>query len=90
VDETLVLNDASKEDAVIDVLSALDLTEVETRVEIALDYPSQQLAVDLWADSEAALTKAVETIKAALKQELDLDAPTSTELERLALAKQSA
>ncbi len=90
MDETLVLNDASKEDAVIAVLSALDLTDVEARVEIALDYPSQQLAVDIWADSEAVLAEAVGTIKAALKRELDLDAPTASELERLALAAQSA
>lgn len=90
MDETLVLNDASKEDAVITLLSALALTDVETRVEIALDYPSQQLAVDVWADSEAVLSEAAETIKSALKRELDLDAPTASELERIALAKQSA
>lgn len=90
MDETLVLTDASKEDAVIAVLSTLGLTEVETRVEIALDYPGQQLAIDIWADTDALLTDAVAAIQAALKRELDLDAPTSTELERLALAKQSA
>ncbi len=90
MDETLVLNDASKEDAVIAVLSALDLTDVETRVEIALDYPSQQLAVDIWADSEAVLTEAVATIKAALKRDLDIEPSTASDLERLALAKQSA
>ncbi len=90
MDETLVLNDASQEDAVIAVLFALGLADVETRVEIALDYPSQQLAVDVWADSEAVLTDAVQTIETALKQELDLDATTASELERFALAKRSA
>lgn len=90
MDETLVLNDASKEDAVVDVLIALGLADVQTRVEIALDYPGQQLALDIWAETEAVLDEAVQTIQAALKSELDLDAPTSTELERPAMAKRSA
>ena len=72
------------------MLSALDLTDVETRVEIALDYPSQQLAVDIWADSAAVLAEAVATIRAALKHDLDFDAPTASELERLAFTQQSA
>lgn len=90
MEETLVLNDASKEGAVIKLLRTLGLADVETRVEIALDYPGQQLAVDLWTDTEPALVRAVDAIQAALKRELNLDAPTSTELERLTITKHSA
>lgn len=90
MDETLVLSDASKEDAVNELLGRLDLPGIETRVEIALDYPSQQLAVDLWGETTEALAAAVRTVQASLKSDLALEAPTSTDLERANLSKQSA
>lgn len=62
MDETLVLSDKSQEDAVNELLGGLDLPGIETRVEIALDYPGQQLAVDLWAETADALARAVQTI----------------------------
>lgn len=90
MDETLVLSDASQEDAVLDVLAHLDLVGVQTRVEIALDYPGQQLAVDLWAETQPVLVEAVQTIQAALKQRLGTDVPTASALERAASAPQTA
>lgn len=89
MDETLVLNDASKEDVVIALLGRLDLPGVETRVEIALDYPGQQLAVDLCASTPDAIEAAVEAIQASLKAELGLEAPTSSDLERASLAQRT-
>lgn len=90
MEETLVLNDASKEDAVVELLGTLDLPGVDTHVELAMDYPSQQLAVDLYAGRQAELSSAVDAVRSALETRLGLVARTSTELERGATLNQTA
>lgn len=90
MEETLVLNDASKEDAVVELLDTLDLSGVDSHVEIALDYPSQQLAVDLYAGTREDLSAAVETVRAALEDQLRVAAATSSELEHAAMLNRTA
>lgn len=89
-EETLALNDASKEDAVIALLEGLGFDNaIEFKVEIALDYPGQQLAVDLAAPTAEQLEAAIATIRDALKRQLDLDAPTCSSLEEQLAAKRA-
>lgn len=90
MEETLVLNDASKEDFVVELLGTLELSGVDSHVEIALDYPSQQLAIDLYAGNDEDLSAAVAAVRTALEDELGVDAATSSELERAAMLNRSA
>ena len=79
--ETLVLSDASLEDAVLDVLASLHL-DVDYSVEWAMDYPGQQLAVDLHAATEGELRDGVERVREALAERLGVDARSSADVDR--------
>lgn len=66
--ESLVLSDYSQRDVVVDVLASLDLPMLTGRsVEMALDYPGQQLAVDLYATTQDDLDSAVTEVREALR-----------------------
>lgn len=85
-----MLSDASKEDDVLSMLQSLALPGVDYTVELALDYPTQQLAVDLFAGTTEELTTSIQRVRAELKVRLGIDAPTASELDRDILLHQSA
>lgn len=75
-------------DALLPALGFPASTEVE--VEPALDYPGQQLAIDIYAPTDGELHTAVEAIRDALFLKFRIATRTSSELDREILAKQSA
>lgn len=88
---SIVFPDLSLMDQVKAVLPELSLpASAEFRVEPALDYPGQQVAIDVAAISEADLAAAVETIRDALFHSFRIATRTSDELDRAALAQHTA
>lgn len=76
-----MLSDYSQRDAVVGVLACLDLPMLTgSNVELALDYPGQQLAVDLYAHTQADLDHVVAAVRDALRQR-GIEARPSLELE---------
>ena len=74
-------------DALLPALGFPASTEVE--VEPALDYPGQQLAIDIYAPTDGELHTAVEAIRDALFLKFRIATRTSSELDREILARQS-
>ena len=88
--ESLVLSDVSQEDTVREVLRSMDLPKLTgSQVEWAMDYPGQQLAVDLYARSEADLAEIVAAVGAALK-ERGIESRPSAEIDAEILLRASA
>jgi hypothetical protein len=88
--ESLVLSDVRLADAISDVLRTLALPETDYNIDWAMDYPGQQLAVDLYAGNEADLKASVELVRSALKDRLGIDARPSAELDAEILLLASA
>ncbi|MGH3446203.1 MAG: hypothetical protein ACRDQA_25200 [Nocardioidaceae bacterium] len=81
---TIVFPNVSLMDAVEALLPTLTLpAPVESRVEPAMDYPGQQVAIDLYADTDEILTAMVETVRDALFHQFRIPTRTSSELERV-------
>ena len=79
-DATLVLTDASLEDAARAAISTLGLAPAQWFLEPARDFPGQLLAIDLhgWDDDNLA-----EFVAAVLERDLGLhDVPTDDEYEQ--------
>lgn len=90
-EETIVFPDLGLIDQVEALLSALDLpAEAEFRVEPSLDYPAQQVAIDLAAPTDESLNRTVEAVRDALFSKFRIATRTSSELDREILAKQTA
>jgi len=71
----------AQRDLVVDVLRALDLPMITgINVEVALDYPGQQLAVDLYARDPDDLSMAVGIVRAMLA-ERGVPARTAAEID---------
>lgn len=88
---TIVFPDVSLMDAVEALLPTLSLpTTAEFRVEPAMDYPGQQLAIDLYAPTEAVLTAVVETVRDALFHQFRIPTLTSSELDQRIMLHQIA
>lgn len=87
MEETFVLSDASTEDAISDALVSLSLPGVSYVIDWAMDYPGQQLAIDVYADSQDELAHALSLIRSVLRERLDIEARLSSELDHeIALA----
>lgn len=66
-EDTLLLPDASALDAVEAAVAGVGLPpEVEAHLEPARDYPGQELAVDVYAPTEAGLRAAVDRLRVVL------------------------
>ena len=88
--ESLVLSDVSQEDTVREVVRSLSLPKMTgLKVEWAMDYPGQQLAVDLYARSDADLAEVVETVRLALKDR-GIESRPSAEIDAEILLLESA
>jgi hypothetical protein len=88
---TIVFPDVSLVDAVEALLPTLGLpASAEFRVEPAMDYPGQQVAIDLYAPTDDDLTTAVETVRDALFHHFRIPTRTSSELDREILLHQTA
>ena len=61
----------------------------EFRIEPALDYPGQQVAIDLFASTDDELRLAVEAVRDAVFHEFRIAVRTSDELDRESLAHQA-
>lgn len=73
------------------LLPTLDLPEsAEFRIEPALDYPGQQVAIDLFAMTDAELSVAVETVRDAVFHAYRIATRTSDELDREFVSRQTA
>lgn len=73
------------------LLPALSLPEsAEFRVEPALDYPGQQVAIDLFAMSDDELRITVETVRDAIFQQFRIATRTSDEVDREFLSRHTA
>lgn len=90
-EDTIVFPDLSLIDQVDALLPTLSLPPAaEFRVEPALDYPGQQVAIDLAAPSDEVLASAVETIHDALFHAFRIPTRTARDLDREILASQTA
>ena len=87
--ESLVLTDLSQRDKVVEVLRSLEVPATGSKVEIALDYPGQQLAVDLYARTQDDLDVAVAKLKAALAAQ-GIRSRTASEIDADLLHRASA
>lgn len=88
---TIVFPDVSLVDAVEALLPTLSLpATAEFRVEPAMDYPGQQVAIDLHASTDESLTATVETVRDALFHQFRIPTRTSSELDREILLHRSA
>ncbi len=88
---TLVFPDVSLMDDVEVLLSTLDLpASTEFRVEPAMDYPGQQVAVDLYASTDDSLVVAVEIVRDALFHQFRIPTRTSDEMDRESLLHRTA
>lgn len=80
---TIVFPDVSLMDAVEELLPTLSLPQAtEFRVEPAMDYPGQQVAIDLFTTTDQALALVVEMVRDALFQRFRIPTHTSDELDR--------
>ncbi len=82
-EDTIVFPDLSLMDQIDALLPTLGFpltTEVE--VEPALDYPGQQLAIDIYAPTDEELHTAVEAIRDALYAKFRVATRTSSEINR--------
>lgn len=90
-EETIAFPDLGLMEQVDALLAVLDLpADAEFRIEPALDYPGQQVAIDLAAMSDASLSRAVEMVREALFAEFRIATRTCSELDREILAQQTA
>lgn len=90
-EETIVFPDLGLMEQVEALLAALDLpADAEYRVEPALDYPGQQVAIDLAGGSEASLNSIVEAVRDGLFKQFRIATRTRSELDREILARQTA
>ena len=88
---TIVFPDVSLLDAVEALLPTLSLPAgVEFDVEPAMDYPGQQVAIDLHAPTDEVLHVSVESVRDALFHQFRIPTRTSSELDRETLLHQSA
>lgn len=90
-EETIAFPDLGLIEQVGVLLAGLELPAgAEYRVEPALDYPGQQVAIDLAANSEESLISIVETVRDALFKQFRIATRTCSELDREIRAKQTA
>lgn len=90
-EETIAFPDLGLMEQVEALLPTLDLpADAEFRVEPALDYPGQQVAIDIAALTEESLNLVVEAVRDALFMKFRIATRTSSELDREILAKQTA
>lgn len=90
-EETIAFPDLGLMEQVEALLPTLDLpADAEFRVEPALDYPGQQVAIDIAAMTEESLNLVVEAVRDALFVKFRIATRTSSELDREILAKQTA
>ena len=88
---SIVFPDLSLMAQVEALLNELSLPQsAEFRVEPALDYPGQQVAIDLAATSDADLAVTVEMVRHALFHSFRVATQTSDELDRAALPRNTA
>lgn len=88
---TIVFADLAYLDEIEALLPTLALPEAtEYRVEPALDYPGQQVAIDLWAATEAELTTIVGAVKDALSRRFDVTTHASDEIDQEILLHRTA
>ncbi len=89
-EDTIVFPDLSLMEQIDALLPALGFpASTEVEVEPALDYPGQQLAIDIYAPTDGELHTAVEAIRDALFLKFRIATRTSSELDREILARQS-
>ena len=87
---SIVFPDVSLLDAVEALVADLDLaTGVEFDVEPAMDYPGEQIAIDLFAPTDEPLNSSVEAVRDALFHEFRIATRTSSELDRQTLLFQA-
>ncbi len=85
--ETIAFPDIGLIEEVDALLETLDLpADAEFDVEPALDYPGQQVAIDLAAMTNESLTVIVEAVRDALFQKFRIATRTCSELDREILA----
>lgn len=90
-EDSIVFPDLSLIDRVRELLTALELpSAAEFRVEPALDYPGQQVAIDIAAPTIATLSSAIEVIRDALFHEFRIATRTASEFDRETLLRQTA
>ena len=90
-EDTIAFPDLGFMDQVEALLPTLGLPpSTEFDVEPALDYPGQQVAIDLYAPTEDLLRAAVETIRDAIFHHYRIATRTSSELDRELLAKRAS
>ncbi|MEP6816373.1 MAG: hypothetical protein ABI873_12565 [Marmoricola sp.] len=88
---TMVFPDVSLVDDVVSLLPTLSLpASAEFRVEPAMDYPGQQVAIDLLAATDEELSATVEMVRDALFRQFRIPTRTSNELDREILLHQTA
>ena len=71
----------SLQDAIADILASLPLPGTDYHLDWAMDYPGQQLAIDLYAGNGADLAAAISAVRAALAERLGIDARPSADIE---------
>ena len=82
-DATLVLTDASLEDAARAAISTLGLAPAQWFLEPARDFPGQLLAIDLHGWDDDSLAEVVAAVRAVLERDLGVhDVPTDDEYEQ--------
>lgn len=82
IEDTVILPDEALASRVREVVAALDLGDVNFRVEPADEYPDMRLALDLFAGDEDALSVAIKAVREALRTELGLSGlRTATEVD---------
>lgn len=90
-EDSIIFPDLGRIDQVRALLAALPLPDTaEFRVEAALDYPGQQVAIDLAAPTEATLSTTIETVRDVLFHEFRIAVRTASEVDREALLHQTA
>ncbi|HPU13761.1 MAG TPA: hypothetical protein PLQ19_08205 [Aeromicrobium sp.] len=86
-DETIAFPDLGLIEEVEALLPTLNLpSNAEFRVELAFDYPGQQVAIDLWAGTDERLATIVEAVRDALFLKFRVATRTCSELDREILA----
>ncbi len=87
----VVFPDVSLMGAVEELLASFALPDgVEFDVEPAMDYPGQQVAIDLYAPTESDLHAVVESVRDALFHRFRIPTRTSNELDRETLLHHTA
>ncbi len=82
-EDTIVFPDLGLMDQIDVLLPSLGLpASTEVEVEPALDYPGQQLAIDVYAPTDEQLHTAVEAIRDALYARFRVATRTSSEINR--------